>query len=463
MRPGPRHFVVVGGGLAGLASATWLSEAGQRVTLLERRGSLGGRTISMPLPAIDDVPDNGQHVFASGYEHVFRYLESVGTREHVRFPGRMGYRFPGGDVVCAPFHNQDAVLRRVPGVTLGDRMRAMLATVRLMAQSLRQPADLDAITATEWFERLGMPRSVQRALWDGITIGLTGDKPDLSAAKPLADLMAVGAKQAVKLRTSISIGYPTVDLDTLYLAGARRVFAERGVDVRCRAVVRSIDVEDGAVTGVTLADGERVAADAVICAVPVWNVTGLLDQVPGHEAIYRAADVLQPVPIVSVNLYLDRSIGMQEWGEVLYDGLGVLEQVWDRQKMHGRRPEKNHFYSTTVSASYELIGMSNDEITQSQMEMLRRYYPQARDAQVVHSHVVRMAKSTITQHRGSDGTRPGVETSVRGLALAGDWLQTGWTITMEGACQSAARAVEYLLGQGAARDEAAQPAVTLAS
>ena len=50
------HCVVVGGGLAGLASAVWLSEAGQRVTLLERRGSLGGRTISMPLHAVDDVP-----------------------------------------------------------------------------------------------------------------------------------------------------------------------------------------------------------------------------------------------------------------------------------------------------------------------------------------------------------------------------------------------------------------------
>lgn len=90
------HCVVVGGGLAGLASAVWLSEAGQRVTLLERRGSLGGRTIPMPLAAVDDIPDNGQHVFASGYTDLMRYLESVGTREHVEFPGHMTFRMPGG-------------------------------------------------------------------------------------------------------------------------------------------------------------------------------------------------------------------------------------------------------------------------------------------------------------------------------------------------------------------------------
>ncbi|PRC48391.1 hypothetical protein C6A85_80085, partial [Mycobacterium sp. ITM-2017-0098] len=39
------HVVVVGGGLAGLASTVWLAELGYRVTLLESNGALGGRTI----------------------------------------------------------------------------------------------------------------------------------------------------------------------------------------------------------------------------------------------------------------------------------------------------------------------------------------------------------------------------------------------------------------------------------
>ena len=34
---------------------------------------------------------------------------------------------------------------------------------------------------------------------------------------------------------------------------------------------------------------------------------------------------------------------------------------------------------------------------------------------------------------------------VHGLALAGDWTRTDWTTTMEGACQSAARAVDIIL------------------
>lgn len=287
--------------------------------------------------------------------------------------------------------------------------------------------------------------SARKAFWDGIVIGLTGDKPDISSAKVPADLLMTGVRQAIKMRTPVSIGYPTVDLDTLFVTSAEKVFATRGVQVRTRAPVRSIDVENGQLKGVTLLNGEEIAADAVICAVPVWRVRGLLDQVPGHEKIYRAVDQLTPVPIVSVNLYLDRSIGMEDWGEILYEGEGVLEQVWDRQKMHGRSPAKNWFYSTTVSAAYDLIKGSNDEIISTQMKMLGRYYPAARNAKVLHSHIVRMPNSTFAQRPGTAGVRPLQRTAVQGLAIAGDWTQTDWTTTMEGACQSAARAVEALL------------------
>jgi squalene-associated FAD-dependent desaturase len=440
--------LVVGGGLAGLASAVWLSEAGHQVTLLERRGSLGGRTIAIPQAAVDDVPDNGQHVFASGYENLFRYLDSVGTRQHVAFPGHMSVRMPGGEVRRSSFSGLDGIrtaLGDLPGVTGLDKLRTARAQTRLFMQALRQPADLDDITADEWFQRIGMPASARKALWDGIVIGLTGDKPDISSAKVPADLLMTGMRQAIKMRTPVSIGYPTVDLDTLFVASAERVFAERGVQVRTRAPVKSVDIDNGNIKGVTLLDGEQLTADVVICAVPVWRVRGLLDQVPGHEKIYRAVDHLTPVPIVSVNLYLDRSIGMEDWGEILYDGEGVLEQVWDRQKMHGRSPAKNWFYSTTVSASYTLIKASNDEIVSTQMAMLARYYPAARDAKVIHSHIVRMPHSTFAQRPGTAGVRPPQRTAVKGLAIAGDWTQTDWTTTMEGACQSAARAVEAAL------------------
>ncbi len=197
----------------------------------------------------------------------------------------------------------------------------------------------------------------------------------------------------------------------------------------------------GRVLGVRLRGGEMIVADAVVCAVPVWSIGDLLEGVPEHDVVRRAAAELTPVPIVSVNLYLDRDLGLADWGEILYGGEGVLEQVWDRQRMHGRDPRGAWLFSTTVSAAYDLIARHPREITALQRETLARYYPAARNAEVLHSHVVKMPRSTFRQRPGSAGARPDQRTSVTGLALAGDWTRTDWTTTMEGACQSAARAV----------------------
>ncbi|MGW5521899.1 FAD-dependent oxidoreductase [Gordonia sp. NPDC003950] len=55
------------GGQAGLASAVWLTEAGHRVTLPERRGSLGGRTIAMPVAGTHR--GRCRHLRPPGVEH----------------------------------------------------------------------------------------------------------------------------------------------------------------------------------------------------------------------------------------------------------------------------------------------------------------------------------------------------------------------------------------------------------
>ncbi|MBI4300870.1 MAG: FAD-dependent oxidoreductase, partial [Chloroflexi bacterium] len=58
-----RQVVVIGGGLAGLAAACELADAGFKVTLLEKRPYVGGRAFSFQLKDTGQQVDNGQHVF----------------------------------------------------------------------------------------------------------------------------------------------------------------------------------------------------------------------------------------------------------------------------------------------------------------------------------------------------------------------------------------------------------------
>ncbi|MET8648693.1 MULTISPECIES: hydroxysqualene dehydroxylase [Nocardia] len=444
----PRRYVVIGGGLAGLASAVWLAEAGKQVTLLERRGRLGGRAHAMKAEAAEDLPDNGQHVIASGYHHLFRYLTSVGTRRFVAFPDGGTLRWPDGRSATMRTTGLGAwrtLAGPHPDATALDRVRTALATARLGWQCLRQPADLADLTTAQWFDRVGMPATAREAVWDWLALGIAAEPVHQESAKVFADVLATGIRLGIKDRKGVNIGYPTTDLDTLYVTGALEVFARHGVEVRHRAVARRVHIADGKVTGVALADGSVVPADAVICAVPNANIGGLLDELPEHPEIYAAADKLGYTPIVSTNLYLDGPLGTESEFEALIGGTGVIDEVFDRQLMTGRSTERAWLYCLTTSGAYEQIHKSHEEIVAEQLAMLRRYYPAAATLKVVQAQVVRMPKATFSQVLGTHGLRPAQRTSVPTLALAGDWTATDWSATMESAVQSAARAVDLLL------------------
>ncbi|NKY85860.1 hydroxysqualene dehydroxylase HpnE [Nocardia veterana] len=443
-----RRYVVIGGGLAGLAATVWLAEASKRVTLLERRARLGGRTQAMTVPEVDDVPDNGQHVIASGYHHLFRYLRSVGTERYLEFPGSGTLRWPGGRATA--LHTKGL---RAFGTLFGahpdagplERLAAARATIRLGRQCLFQPDDLADITTEQWFERVGMPAKARTALWDWLALGIAAEPVQRECAKVFADVLATGIRLGIRDRRAVTIGYPTVDLDTLFVTGAEEVFRRHGVEVRFRAVADRVRIENGPVTAVELADGGTVPADAVICAVPNSRIRGLLDELPEHAEIYAAADKLGSTPIVSTNLYLDRPLGTRSAMEAIIGGTGVIDEVFDRQRMHGRKPNGTWLYCLTTSGAYEQIHKNSEDIVAEQTALLRRYYPEAADARVVNGHVVKMPKATFSQALGTAGLRPGQRTSVPTLLLAGDWTRTDWSATMESAVQSAALAVAALL------------------
>jgi uncharacterized protein with NAD-binding domain and iron-sulfur cluster len=152
-------------------------------------------------------------------------------------------------------------------------------------------------------------------------------------------------------------------------------------------------------------------------------------------------------PIVSTNLYLDHPLGAESAFEGLIGGTGVIDEVFDRQLMHGRKADRAWLYCLTTSGAHKQIHKGNDEIVDEQMALLRRYYPAAEAAKVVQAQVVKMPKVTFSQTVGMDSLRPPQRTSVPSLVLAGDWTATDWSATMESAVQSAAKAVERLLAR----------------
>ena len=80
----PTTAVVIGGGLAGLATAYELSQRGVTVTLLERAPQLGGKVASWPIQVGDDhlMMEHGFHGFFPQYYNLFSLVEELQIRQN---------------------------------------------------------------------------------------------------------------------------------------------------------------------------------------------------------------------------------------------------------------------------------------------------------------------------------------------------------------------------------------------
>src|SRR5450755_4983156 len=79
-----QSVLVIGGGLAGLASAVALAEAGTEVRLFEKRPHLGGRATSYTLPDGTEV-DNCQHVTLGCCTNLADFYRRAGASGKIRF------------------------------------------------------------------------------------------------------------------------------------------------------------------------------------------------------------------------------------------------------------------------------------------------------------------------------------------------------------------------------------------
>ena len=89
-----------------------------------------------------------------------------------------------------------------------------------------------------------------------------------------------------------------------------------------------------------------------------------------------------------------------------------------------------------ISATRELATWGREKITEAVLAELYRLLPELAHAKVLRSRVITEHKATFSAVPGVDELRPTQSTSIPGLFLAGDYTQTGWPATMEGAVRS---------------------------
>jgi uncharacterized protein with NAD-binding domain and iron-sulfur cluster len=124
-----------------------------------------------------------------------------------------------------------------------------------------------------------------------------------------------------------------------------------------------------------------------------------------------------------------------------------VQWFFDRTRSSGVRAvaPRGQYLAVTVSAADAIIDTPAPVLQTQFVDELARLLPAARSAQVLDTFVTRERHATFRQSAGSAALRPGCDSGLPGVWLAGSWTNTGWPDTMEGAVRSGVTAAEAAL------------------
>jgi putrescine oxidase len=258
------RVLVVGAGLAGLAAARDLARAGVDVCVLEARDRPGGRVEQVEIPDGRSVQMGGELVgdFHTAYLELAAELGLTLRPSYVADPGEITF-----DLVDGLWCGDD-----IPWMTDAERADGMRVAALFAELSRTVDADdpwshpdadwLDRLSLNGWMREVGAAPAVIRAREVAALSAAGGSGERVSMLSALRMDAAAGSlgdyDLAVWESMTVVEGSATVAL---------RMAAELGDRLRLGTPVRRIALA-GRVE-VVLDDGERLTADAAVCAVPV--------------------------------------------------------------------------------------------------------------------------------------------------------------------------------------------------
>ena len=255
------HVAVIGAGVVGLGIAWRLAQAGARVTVFDRGAS--GRGASHAAA--------GMLAACAEAEPGEEALVALGRASQALWPGFA------------------AELLEATGIDVELRREGTLVVALTADDQSRLMHDL------EFQKKLGLPVS-----W-------------ITAAEARRREPHLGSRLAGAVASP-----EDHQVENRRLAAALRAAADKaGVTVRENTAVRQVLSAGGRATGVTLADGTQIAADAVVLAAGAW-----LRQIEGIEA--AALPPVRPIKGQMIALQMDvaapivRYLQQQYGGELLY-------------------------------------------------------------------------------------------------------------------------------------------------
>jgi oxygen-dependent protoporphyrinogen oxidase len=317
----PVDVLVVGGGLAGLATGFWASrlDPSARVVVLEAAARAGGKASTVEVDGF--AVDTGPGTLSLEPEATAPLLEALGLAGEALDPATdVGRRYlvRNGRLVPVPSG---------PGGFLASPLLPWPAKARALLEPTRPPATGDE-TVHDFLARRFGP-GVARVFGEALVSGVAaGDPRDLSVAALFPQLKALEARAGSLIRgmaaarragapprrtVALRGGMRRLHEALVYALGARLVTGAEAASLRTR----------GGVYEVASLDGRTWTARSVVLATPAYVTARLLEDTAPEAARLLGEVPYAPVDVVALGYRREDVPPLAGFGFVAPRGQGV--------------------------------------------------------------------------------------------------------------------------------------------
>ena len=412
---------IVGAGLAGLAAAVRLADAGRCVILYEAAPHAGGRCRSYFDAELGCRIDNGNHLLLAGNNASLDYLERIGARGTLKGPPEAVFHF----IEVAT--KQRWTVRPNRGVlpwwilSPTRRVAETRATNYFAALALRRANPSATVAAV-----LDREQRLFRRLWEPLAVAALNTSAEQASAilfwKILSETLGRGGRACRPL-------LPRVGLSETFVEPALARLRAQGAEIRFGARLKALGLEANRVSDLVFDTGSirLVSGDAVVLAVPAPIAARLVPALTVPD-LYS--------PIVNAHFRCNSPEAAPFFVGVVG---GSAEWIF----------RKRGVLSVTVSAADRIVDSAASELCELFWRDVALAF-QLPAFPVPPARIVKERRATFLASPEQLKRRPGQMTRWSNLLLAGDYVDTGLPATIEGAIRSGFAAARLVI-DGSAR------------
>ncbi len=430
--------IIAGGGWAGLAAAIELSAAGIPVLVLESARQLGGRARGVRFGKT--AVDNGQHLLIGAYRETLRLLNMIGQLEEellLRLPLQLRVSGSSSSIdlrtspyLPAPLHLGWGLLT-ARGLPLRDRWRALAMSLKLWTNNFA--LDKDITVAALLKQHRQTPQLIEQ-LWEPLCLAALNTSTSHASAGIFLRVLRDSFSNA---RQDADLLIPRRDLGTLFPSAAFDFIEQHKGLVHLNQRVTALAVDGRRITGV-MVNNQMLAARKVVIATSPRVSSRLLAPHPALSHTASQIEQLAYEPIITVYLRYSAECRL----ELPMEGMNGTAAQW----LFDRRVcGQEGLIAAVISGSGPHMETDNQALVSQVTAELSARHPHW--PKPVESLVIREKRATF--HCGVDVNRlrPGKATAVEGLWLAGDYTDTGYPATLEGAVRSGVQCAQEIIAQ----------------